>query len=96
MTRTIQLDIPEPLYKPVVKAASANGTTAEEWILKTATARLPAPVEPSEGTEGETRRASDPFRDAFGTIHSGNPHSADNEAIDADLARVYGGLHDEE
>jgi hypothetical protein len=88
MTRTIQLDIPEPLYEAVVKAASANGTTAEEWILKSASARLPSPVEAEHGTGKR-------FRDSFGTINSGNPRSADNEAIDADLAAAYGGVRDE-
>lgn len=34
------------------------------------------------------------FRRCFGTINSGNPNSADNESIDADLAREYGGSTD--
>lgn len=96
MNRTIQLDIPESLYEAVVQAAGADGTSAEEWILNSATARLPSATEPSQITSDATKRASDPFRNLFGKAHSGNPRSADNEAIDADLARAYGGLHDEE
>jgi hypothetical protein len=34
------------------------------------------------------------FRRCFGTINSGNPNAADNESIDADLAREYGGSLD--
>ncbi len=34
------------------------------------------------------------FRDLFGTVNSGDPNSADNDAIDADLAREYGGSLD--
>jgi hypothetical protein len=30
------------------------------------------------------------FSRFFGTVNSGNPNSADNDAIDADLAREYG------
>lgn len=75
MTRTIQLDMPETLYEAVVKAASANGTTAEEWILENATARLPSQAEPSKGTTKKMGGESDPFRDSFGMVHSGNPRA---------------------
>lgn len=34
------------------------------------------------------------FSRFFGTVNSGNPNSADNDAIDADLAREYGGSID--
>lgn len=83
MNRTIQLDIPESLYEAVVEAAGAEGATAEEWILTNVSARLRATFK-SNGAAG--RR----FRDSFGSIDSGNPHAADNEAIDADLAKAYG------
>ncbi len=29
------------------------------------------------------------LRELFGTINSGNPSSADNDAIDADLAQIF-------
>jgi len=96
VTHTVQIDLPEAIYEAVVEAANAEGTTAEEWILANLTARLPAAAEPSQSTMDATKRAGDRFRDSFGIVHSGNPRSADNEAIDADLAKAYGGLHDEE
>ncbi len=36
------------------------------------------------------------IREMFGTWSSGNPHSSDNEQIDADLARAYEDTHDDE
>ena len=36
------------------------------------------------------------IREMFGTWNSGNPHSSDNEQIDADLAKVYADTHDDE
>jgi len=32
----------------------------------------------------------------FGSWSSGNPHSSDNEQIDADLAKAYADTHDDE
>ena len=38
----------------------------------------------------ERREAMDELLRYAGAVSSGNPHAADNEAIDADLAREYG------
>lgn len=90
MSRTIQLDIPDPVYEAVARAARADGTTAEEWILTNATARLPSAAQRPSDVPVTGERAANRFRSSFGTIDSGNPQSADNEAIDADLARAFG------
>lgn len=47
-------------------------------------------------TEEEERRAEERFARWIGAVNSGNPNSADNEQIDADLAREYGATHDDE
>jgi len=36
------------------------------------------------------------IREMFGSWSSGNPHSSDNEQIDADLAHAYADTHDDE
>ena len=46
-------------------------------------------------TNGEAK-TTDGIREMFGTWSSGNPHSSDNERIDADLARAYADTHDDE
>ena len=46
-------------------------------------------------TSGEAKSAGG-IREMFGSWSSGNPHSSDNEQIDADLARAYADTHDDE
>jgi len=46
-------------------------------------------------TEEEERIAEERFSRWIGAVNSGNPHSADNEQIDADLAREYRTTHDD-
>ena len=47
------------------------------------------------GEEAE-RLAEARFARWIGAVKSGNPNSADNEQIDADLARAYAATHDDE
>jgi hypothetical protein len=44
--------------------------------------------------EGGTASRDSSLRRHFGSVHSGNSRSADNERIDADLARAYADSHD--
>lgn len=44
--------------------------------------------------EKEASPSGGDFSRFFGTVNSGNPNSADNDAIDADLAKEYGGSID--
>ena len=46
-------------------------------------------------TEEDARLAEARFARWLGAVNSGNPHSADNEQIDADLAREYGATRDD-
>ncbi|CAN5574960.1 hypothetical protein BH24ACI2_BH24ACI2_08450 [soil metagenome] len=46
--------------------------------------------------EEEIQRAEANFARWIGSVDSGNPNSADNELIDADLAWEYGASHDDE
>jgi hypothetical protein len=47
-------------------------------------------------SEAEAQLAEERFARWIGSVNSGNPRSADNEQIDADLAREYGATHDDE
>lgn len=44
----------------------------------------------------EERLAEERFARWIGSVHSGDPHSADNEQIDVDLALEYGATHDDD
>ena len=63
---------------------------ALEWLA--ATAPKPRPKRSAEEEEAARKR----LERHFGAVNSGNPRSADNEQIDADLASEYGRTHDEE
>ncbi len=47
-------------------------------------------------SDEENRAAEERFARWIGSVDSGNPNSADNEQIDADLAWEYGATHDDE
>ncbi len=83
------------LWEIFEKVAAKQGRTAEElaveWIVKY---RRPRPR--PQLTEEELQAARERFRQHMGAVNSGDPHSADNERIDADLAREYGSTHEEE
>jgi len=52
---------------------------------------------PQQLQDAEAARiAKERFAPWIGAVSSGNPRSADNEQIDADLAREYGATHDDE
>ncbi len=52
--------------------------------------------EKKEPTEAEKQAAEERFARWIGSVKSGDSRSADNEKIDADLAKEYGATHDDE
>lgn len=53
------------------------------------------PVEEKQISDEDARSAEDRFAKHFGAVESGNANSADNEAIDIDIAKAYSDTHDE-
>jgi hypothetical protein len=54
------------------------------------TAEVVVTVAPQNGSPA----AAGSLRSHFGAIHGGDPRTADNDRIDADLANAYGQSHD--
>ena len=46
-------------------------------------------------TDAEKQAAREPLERHFGEVNRGHPTGADNDSIDADLAREYGSTHSE-
>jgi len=93
MEHTLTVTLPDEIYQPLVEAASKQGRTPEEFAAE----QLARDVMPRRSvTEAEAQAAQARFERHFGTYDSGDPRSADNERIDADLAREYGATHDED
>jgi hypothetical protein len=76
------------LRKTAAAIAARTGEAPEEII-----ARIDARIRATPGTDrtDQERRADwQRLEEFFGCFDSGDPHSADNDRIDADLAREYG------
>lgn len=85
--------IPAQIYELLQAVAPRMGKTTEElaaeWIAKYS----PKPRPPL--TEEEHKAAMDDLRKHAGAASLGYATGADNESIDADLAREYASTHDE-
>ena len=92
--KTLTVDVPDELYQALEQTAANGGRTVEavalEWL-----GRHGAEPRPTL-TEEESRAAWDRLLRHAGAFESGDPHSADNERIDADLAREYADNHEDE
>jgi hypothetical protein len=94
MSKTLTFEIPDDIYELLQTVAAQMGrsieTVALEWLAST------APKPRRQLTPQEVKAAEERFRQHFGAVNSGDPHSGDNERIDADLAREYANTHEDE
>ena len=92
--KTLTCEVPDDVYEACREMAAKHQHSVEEvavqWLAERAAARQP--LMPKEGSPPARRR----FRRFFGAVDSGDPHSGDNERIDADLAREYASTHEEQ
>jgi len=88
MSKTLVLEIPDEVFSSFQKQAESKGESAEKFVLEIVLKNYSK----SNGniTEQEKTDALKELMKFAGAVNSGNPRSADNEQIDADLAREYG------
>lgn len=87
MEHQLTITLPDEIFQPLVEAALRQGRTLEELAAE----RLAGTVRPRKFFDAAARRAAEErFARHIGAVNSGDPNSADNERIDADLAREYG------
>jgi hypothetical protein len=93
MSQTITITLPDEIYQPLVEAALKQGRTPEELAAEKLARTLPKhkPMNTETAREAEER-----FARWIGSVSLGYPTGADNESIDADLAREYANTHEEE
>jgi len=91
MGRQLILELPDEVYEPLAKVATAVGQSLDEWII----ARLRPLAQRPVLSEKEKEAAMAELMAFAGCVNSGNPNAADNEAIDSDLARAHGNTHEE-
>lgn len=87
MPYVLTLELPDEVYEPVARAAAQVGQTPEQWALARLQASAPSAAGRAEALAKLLRHA--------GAADLGRPTGADNESIDADLAREYGSSHEE-
>ena len=92
--KTLTFQVSDEVYEACQQIATKYGRTEEEvvleWLAKRAKKKRP------KLTEEESRAAWERLLRHAGAVSSGDPRSADNDRIDADLAREYGSSHEEE
>lgn len=87
MEHQLTITLPDEVFQPLVEVALRQGRTLEELAAE----RLASTVTPRKTSDAVAARlAEERFARHIGAFDSGDPHSADNERIDADLAREYG------
>ncbi len=91
--KTVTLQVPDEVFEVCQQMAEKQGRTVEECVMEFLLKYGPKPR--PKLTEEESRAAWERLRRHFGAVNSGDPHSADNDRIDADLAREYGSTHEE-
>lgn len=86
--KKLVLELPDEQYEAILRDAAANHQTPTEYLVSgRSEARLPGK---RSLTEEERAAALAELMKYAGAVASGDPHSADNDKIDADLAREYG------
>jgi len=86
MNTNLAIQLSEHAFSSLAVEASASGKTPAELAASVvesvyAGGRLKSP---------DSQAARSRFERCFGSVDMGRPIGIDNEAIDADLARVYG------
>lgn len=97
MSQTLTLELDDEVYAKIERYARRRGTSAAHWLA----AALERPdgllrgfldSEPA-GDEAAAERARERFESHFGEIDLGHPTGAENDRIDADLAKAYADNH---
>lgn len=87
MSKTLILEIPDEVFSSFQKHAERRGETVEKFVLEIVLKNVP---QTKNGGDKDAKLAEERFARWIGSVNSGNPRSADNEQIDADLAAEYG------
>jgi hypothetical protein len=85
---TVSYDIPEEVCVILEQKAASEKRPWEEVVAEHVAKYRPRR---RDLTPEEIQRARAAFERHFGAFDSGDPDSSNNERIDADLAREYGG-----
>lgn len=85
--KTLTVQVPDEVWQACTEIAAREGRTPEAVCMEHLARQ--SPPRPNRTPE-EIEAARQRFHRHFGAVNSGDPNSADNDRIDADLAKEYG------
>ena len=97
MSQTLILELSDAVYTIIQRQAEAAGTSPEHWLANTLERQYRPHTGKSAGvqrTAAEQQAARERFAQHFGAVDRADAIGADNEQIDADLAREYTDAHE--
>jgi hypothetical protein len=92
MSESLSIELPDEISDAIQATARKTGQPPQQLALEWLTRQAPRarPKLPPAELEAARQR----LRRHFGAVKSGNPQSADNDQIDADLVREYENPHE--
>jgi hypothetical protein len=98
MSHPLTVELSDAAYATLQVRASAAAKSPAELAAAALEQHFGAPGGAGVGrrptTEAEKKAARERFERHFGAVNLGHATGADNEGIDADLARAYGDSHE--
>ena len=91
MSQRITITLPDEIAGPLSEVARARGQTLEEFASESLAKSVP---KPGQVDAASVNQAEQRFARWIGSVSLGRPTGADNESIDADLAREYASTHE--
>ncbi len=93
MSQSLTVELRDEVYAALRRQAEATGTSLAHVAAESLERQVKATG--ALRSDAEKQAARERFEDAFGEVNLGHPTGADNESIEADLAREYSSTHEE-
>jgi hypothetical protein len=91
MSRMLNLELSDEAYAALRRQAQATGKSLADLAAASLERQFSEAGCPR--TDAEKQAARDRFEQHFGEVNLGGPTGADNDSIDADLAKEYSTTH---
>ncbi|MFN6566462.1 hypothetical protein [Dendronalium sp. ChiSLP03b] len=95
MSRVLSLELSDEAYAALQQQAEVAGVSLAEWVATSLEQQYGSVRYKKLQIEPEKEAARQRFRSHAGAVNLGYATGADNESIDADLARAYSNNHQE-
>ncbi len=100
MSQTLTLQLSDEVYEAIQRQARADGSSPAQIVTQVLEQQFKSGNGRRDGAgsrpEAEKETARQRFERHFGTVNLSHPTGADNDRIDADLAREYADTHEDQ